>query len=130
MGYSTTFKGTIELSRALSRQEHNELDQLARDIHSDTVMPSIHCDFAPNAAGTGIVWTGKEKTYAAVEWLQDICDEYLKPWGIVANGQLLALGARPGDIWILNVGENHAERLEAMVVVADEEKDGWPCQSL
>lgn len=48
--------------------------------------PGRWCQWNTNEEGDKILWDGAEKFYDHEEWIHYINDNFLKPWGIVANG--------------------------------------------
>ena len=54
----------------------------------------------------GIQWSGAEKFYDYVEWLQYLIDNFLKPWGYVLNGEVNWQGEREEDIGTILVASN------------------------
>lgn len=121
MGYSTDFDGTIEFSRPLTVAEAKTLTDHAEQRHGgnmdvDPGAPGFWCNFVANENATGLVWNGNEKTYDAEAWIQLICDKFLKPWGVVANGELRAQGEDPSDAWLLRVTDNKVTRVNGRLV--------------
>jgi hypothetical protein len=68
--------------------------------------PSLWCQWTTNADGTEIEWDGGEKFYEYVEWMEYIIDSFLKPWGIVAEGEIEWQGEGRGDIGLIVVKDN------------------------
>lgn len=68
--------------------------------------PGLWCQWTPNDDGTAIVWDGGEKFYDYVEWIEYIIRNFLKPWGIVANGDVEWQGEEPADRGRIQVRDN------------------------
>lgn len=51
-----------------------------------STQPGLWCMWIPSDAGNFIAWDGGDKFYDHIEWLQYIIDNFLKPWGVVADG--------------------------------------------
>lgn len=50
--------------------------------------PGLWCKWEPNGHGTAIVWSGAEKFYDYVEWIQYLLDHFLTPWGYKLSGRV------------------------------------------
>lgn len=50
--------------------------------------PGLWCKWEPNSDGTAIVWSGAEKFYDYVEWIQYLLDHFLTPWGYKLSGRV------------------------------------------
>lgn len=68
--------------------------------------PGLWCKWEPNEAGTAIIWTGAEKFYDYVQWMRYLVDNFLKPWGYVANGSIEWEGEDPADKGTITVVNN------------------------
>ena len=68
--------------------------------------PGLWCKWIPTADGGGIQWSGAEKFYDYVEWLQYIINNFLEPWGYVLNGEVNWQGEREEDIGTIVVASN------------------------
>lgn len=120
MGYTTQFTGRIDLDRELTPDEYVTLLEFADERHQPGVdgAPGYNCDWTPTDNYRGIEWDGSEKFYSSEEWMQLIMDRFITPWGIKANGFILAQGEEAGDIWRLLVIDNRVERQNASVMFA------------
>lgn len=121
MGYTTTFTGRIDLSRELTAREAQAIRDFAEERHGgdtrhDPQFPGFWCQWVPTKDGTGIVWDGGEKFYDAFEWMRIVIDRFIAPAGIVANGEVLAQGENPSDVWQLRVTDNKVTRINGRVV--------------
>jgi hypothetical protein len=72
----------------------------------DGAQPGLWCQWVPNEDGTALVWDGGEKFYEYVEWIEYIITNFLKPWGIVANGQVEWQGEERDDHGVIDVKDN------------------------
>ena len=68
--------------------------------------PSLWCQWTPSDAGDFIAWDEGEKFYNYIEWLQYIIDNFLKPWGIVADGTVKWRGEDFDDVGMIFVKSN------------------------
>jgi hypothetical protein len=68
--------------------------------------PGLWCQWIPTADGGGIKWSGTEKFYYYVEWLQYIINNFLEPWGYVLNGEVNWQGENEEDIGMILVTNN------------------------
>ncbi len=115
MGYTTKFRGRIELQPPLTPEQVTELTAFSDTRHGGSIdhtpeMPGFWCDLCPSADGTSIGWNGNEKSYDMVEWMRYLIANFLERWGITANGELLARGEEFGDDWTLRVENNMVSR--------------------
>lgn len=68
--------------------------------------PGLWCHWIPNADGSKMEWDGGEKFYEYVKWLRYIIREFLRPWGINCNGQVLCCGEDPEDVSMIRVAND------------------------
>lgn len=103
MGHTTKFRGTLQLSRALTLAEakklleFNEDPDLIEGSHPDSYM-----QWVPTESLDGIVWDGNEKFYNYTEWMQWLL-LWLGDRGVTASGELLWSGEEVGDVGVLSV---------------------------
>lgn len=93
--------------------------------------PGLWLQWVASADGTKIGWGGGEKFYNAPEWMKYLIEKlfsaeaegYVLRWGPVAgdvrlagftfnhvfNGEIMAYGEEPGDVWKLVVRDNKVE---------------------
>jgi hypothetical protein len=71
-----------------------------------TGQPGLWCQWVPTEDGTGIGWNGAEKFYNYVEWLDYLIKHFLKPWGLVLNGEVEWQGEDQGDVGKIIVKDN------------------------
>lgn len=74
--------------------------------------PGLWCKWVPNEDGTAIEWSGAEKFYDYVEWLEYIIKNFLAPKDYVLNGDVKYEGEDSEDFGIIHVVDNVVERLE------------------
>lgn len=74
--------------------------------------PGLWCKWTPSVDGTAIEWSGAEKFYEYVEWLEYIIYNFLAPAGHVLNGDVSWQGEEQGDTGILRVVNNEVSQLE------------------
>lgn len=115
MGYSTEFKGRIEINPPLNQAEIDYLTKFSHTRHMHRELgpflvydkpdidpnneedvfncntpppgqPGLWCDFEPTPDGTSLVWNGNEKTYEATRWIDYIITRFLMD-GAVVQGQ-------------------------------------------
>lgn len=75
--------------------------------------PGSWCQWTPNAQGIGLVWTGTEKFYHYVEWLEYLIEHFLSPWGYVLNGRVDYQGEELDDYGTIVVTDNQVSLHEA-----------------
>lgn len=68
--------------------------------------PSLWCQWIPSESGDYIEWDGGEKFYHYIEWLRYIIENFLKPWGIEANGVVHWRGEEFEDNGTITVSSN------------------------
>ncbi|MEG4520145.1 MULTISPECIES: hypothetical protein [unclassified Microcoleus] len=68
--------------------------------------PGLWCQWIPTADGGGIQWSGAEKFYDYVEWLQYIINNFIEPWGYVLRGEVNWQGEREEDVGMIWVENN------------------------
>lgn len=126
MGYSTSFSGGFKLNRELTHKEWMELRRLAdydsRDDgfyaeFTDTpdTIPDAYLQWEPNDDGTEIVWNGGEKFYEYIHWLRWLVKHYLKPHGLVINGDVRWQGDEVEDSSVI-VADNNKVTFRKLVV--------------
>lgn len=49
--------------------------------------PGLWCKWVSSEDGQEIIWSGAEKFYWFVEWLEYLIEHFLVPWGYVLNGE-------------------------------------------
>lgn len=91
MGYTTDFRGELELDKPLTIEQKTKLEDFSEERHGGNTQvfpgfPGFWCDWVPNEDGTTIEWNGGEKFYNYVEWLEHIIKHFIEPWGRKLNG--------------------------------------------
>ena len=71
-----------------------------------TGQPGLWCNWEPIKDGTAIEWSGTEKFYNYVEWMQYLIDNFLSRWGYTVNGEVEWEGEEQGDIGKIIVTNN------------------------
>lgn len=116
MGYTTKFTGRIEIEPPLNAAGVRTLRTFSEDRHDDIYGSSPWCNFRATGGGTAIVWNGSEKTCDATAWVRHIIEQWVACTGRVANGELVASGEDPSDVWALRVTDNVVRRVEGRLV--------------
>lgn len=115
MGYSTEFSGGFKLNRELTHKEWIELRKLGKvyerteyEKYTDPpeTIPGSYLQWVPNEDGTEIVWNGVEKFYDYIHWLRWLIKHYLKPHGLVLNGEIRWQGEDIEDVGMIVVVDN------------------------
>jgi hypothetical protein len=73
---------------------------------SGVSQPGLWCKWIPNEDGTAIVWSGAEKFYDYIAWLQYLVDHFLGPWGYILNGVMDWQGEETNDNGTIFVENN------------------------
>jgi hypothetical protein len=67
--------------------------------------PGLWCQWLP-ADMNSIEWDGGQKFYYYVEWMDYLIKNFIKPWGIIANGEIEWEGEEHGDLGKIIVKRN------------------------
>lgn len=67
--------------------------------------PGLWCKWTVNEAGE-LEWSGMEKFYAYVDWLEYLIKNFYGPWGYKLNGEIGYQGEEPGDFGTIVVEDN------------------------
>lgn len=116
MGYTTEFAGSIKLSRKLTFTEAhrllaaNETIDGARKLFGAGI-PNGYFQWVPTESLDAIVWDGNEKFYDYDVWMRVLC-QWLRTWGIIANGELHWQGEEMSDTGSLSVVNNTVQKIE------------------
>ncbi len=81
-------------------------DERLADYNSSGMAPSLWCQWTIDDEGLHISWDEGEKFYDYIEWMKFIIDEFIKPWGHVANGTITWQGEDSDDYGLLIVENN------------------------
>lgn len=84
------------------------------------VVPGLWCKWAPNTDGTALQWTGTEKFYDYVEWLEFIVTNFTAPWGYTLNGSVKWEGEDSSDTGTITVTNNLVEAIASKSEEDDE----------
>ena len=111
IGYTTYFNGDFVLDKPLTVAHKKFLEDFAEERHEGkdakgNNFPGIWCQWVPNEEGTSIVHDEGEKFYAYDAWIEYLIDEYLAPWGYIANGCISWDGEESDDDGIIDVINN------------------------
>jgi len=68
--------------------------------------PGLWCQWVATKDGKHIEWDGGEKFYEYVDWLKWIIEKFLKPNGIVLNGEVRWQGEYDDDKGVIRVHDN------------------------
>ncbi len=108
MGYTTTFRGQIDLSRKLTMAEAKtllELNDSDSNESAKTTGIKSYMQWVPTESLDAIVWDGNEKFYEYGPLMRWLC-EWLAERSIFANGILMWSG-EDGDAGQLIVTDNN-----------------------
>ena len=76
-----------------------------------TEQPGLWCKWIPTDDGTGIKWSGAEKFYDYVEWLNYLIDHFLTPWGYEISGKVAYSGESRGDVGHVKIVKGRAVKV-------------------
>lgn len=106
MGYTTEFRGSVELGRKLTMAEAKELLDIADgDGAEKSTGIDAYFQWVPSDDLQHIVWDRNEKFYQYTEQLKWLCN-WLRQHDILANGCLYWQGEEVGDTGTLVVTAN------------------------
>jgi hypothetical protein len=77
-----------------------------------STQPGLWCQWVINNEGTQLEWDGGEKFYNYTQWLEYIIENFLKPWGVIVNGETEWQGEESDDFGKIIVTENEIKILE------------------
>ena len=159
MGYTTDFDGQVNVVPPLNQQEIHFLTKFSESRRMDREkgpyylgtgdfgqdrendirnynrppegQPGLWCNWQPTSDGSAIEWSGAEKFYSSMEWMQYLIDHFIGSNPIAKqlhpeefsflqshtlNGEIGAQGEDRTDKWTLIVTDN-------IVTTRDEEPD-------
>lgn len=97
----------------MTLSEYRELEALAHyseQAEAITRLADTHYDsynqWEPTEDGWGLQWSGGEKFYGYVEWLEWLIKYFFKPKGIILSGTLIYQGEEIGDVGQIKVNDN------------------------
>ena len=85
--------------------------------------PGLWCKWEPTEDNQGIQWSGAEKFYEYIPWLEYLITHFLAPWGYVLNGTVKWSGEDSEDHGKIVVTKNKVKTLVGKIVYGDEEAD-------
>lgn len=83
--------------------------------------PGLWCKWEPTFDGDAIVWSGAEKFYDYVEWLEYLIVNFLEPWGYTVNGTVEWTGEDRDDLGRITVTDNVMKAQKAVITYVDYE---------
>lgn len=106
MGCTTQFQGRFETDKEMSAELIKELKEFADTRHGgnmnhDEDKPGFWCQWVPSEDGHAIEWDQGEKFYEYIDWLKYIIENFMKPNGIVLNGEVRFRGEDFNDVGVL-----------------------------
>jgi len=109
MGYSTDFYGALAMSRELTEQETNTINNLQHIRHEDGYEKgrSIWCQWIVEDGQ--LKWDGGEKFYGYIGWLKYLISEYFEKWGVKLNGEIGFMGEDFDDKGVIDVTDNNVK---------------------
>lgn len=116
MGYTTKFTGYIKIEPPAPSGVVYELKRFFDERHDRRHWPSYYCDFSISHDGKILAWNGSEKSYQMDAWMEVLIEEFFEPNGHTLNGELLANGTDPGDVWMLRVKDNEVSRINGTMI--------------
>lgn len=165
MGYTTEFDGQLAVEPPLNHQEIQFLTDFSNSRRMDREkgpyyigsgfygqdreedvrdynrppegQPGLWCKWVPTEDGNSIEWSGAEKFYSSVEWMQYIIEHFVGEnplaklthpelsflQGHKLNGEILAQGEDSQDRWTLIVRDNQVTTRDEEPLDNDEEDD-------
>lgn len=124
MGYTTSFDGVFEITPHLSKKLMREINQFCEERHGGPSkafdgMPGFWCDYETD--GESLFWSGKEKSYDMLQWLQYLLDNYFTPNGHTLTGKMMAQGEDPDDRWGMKVVDGRAKEIKIAIVEVEDD---------
>lgn len=77
--------------------------------------PGLWCQWVVTEDGTQIEWDGGEKFYNYSEWIEYLIEHFLKPWGVVVNGDVEWDGEERDDVGIIRITDNQVQELNGTI---------------
>ena len=126
MGYTTEFEGSFEINGELS-DEHDAIIRNFIQTHNNKIWdPKCRkeCDpAAPKSACKWMIqdkceifWSGEEKFYDYVEWIEFLIQKFFIPWGYVVSGQVQWKGEEFRDVGEIGI-ENNIVTVESQMEI-------------
>lgn len=98
-------------------QEWNAQDVIDTNRPPDT-QPGLWCKWILTEDGTKLEWSGAEKFYDYVEWLQYLINNFFEPWGVKLSGEISWVGEDSNDKGKIIVSNNEISVLRGKTVYA------------
>jgi len=73
--------------------------------------PGLWCRWVPNEDGSALVWDEVEKFYYYVEWIEYLIEHFLRPWGLILDGEMTWQGEEDSDRGTLRIRNNVVEAI-------------------
>lgn len=80
---------------------------------------SLYCSWTPSEDGSTLGWSGTERFYEYVTWLEFLVEHFLGPWRYRLNGRIDWQGDDPDDRGSIFVRDNVVRGVEATIQVSD-----------
>ncbi len=77
--------------------------------------PGLWCQWVVTDDGTQIEWDCNEKFYYYTKWIEYIIDHFLKPWGVVVNGEVKWYGEDSEDVGMIRITDNEVQELNGTI---------------
>ena len=110
MGYTTDFRGRLELSKILTYEQLKEYNLFVDTRHEDgyTDKPSIwlQWEIINDGKDQYLEWDGSEKFYNYIEWIEYIIEHFFSKWGVDLNGVIQWRGEDWDDMGRIVVIDN------------------------
>lgn len=68
--------------------------------------PGLWCKWVISPDGKTLYWSGSEKFYYYVEWLEYLIEHFFMPWKIVLNGEVSYQGENMEDYGVIFIDDN------------------------
>ncbi len=107
-------------STAMAGQDWKRLGAVGvvDDNNEPDEQPGLWNHWVPTEDGAGIEHDGGEKFYDYAEWLQYICDHFLKRWDLTLNGKVRFQGEEPDDRGAVIVQDNKVRKVSDTIIAA------------
>ena len=123
MSYRIHIDGRFTLDRPLSVEHKVTLEKFADERHEGRGDPNYPwCQWVPNEDGTAIEYTEDEISgYYVTEWLSEIVERFLRPWGYILNGRATWHGEdiEDTDLGVIVARNNDVREANAIVTYPD-----------
>lgn len=120
MGYTTKFKGTLQIEPQPSQELIETINSFSKVRHDEEYFPGIWCQWIIDEDGQ-LCWNGGEKFYKYSEWLEYLIENFFVPNNYVINGRIYFRGERFEDMGIIYVEENRVKVLSDLLELSEDE---------